>query len=84
MHSFGQKHKLQYLDKICCVKSGFQIFYAVEQFSSLFWKDKLQHWADEPGKGETTVHGCHRPRDMAVRMDEVMAVCVCFVYMSDF
>ena len=27
--------------KICYVKSGFQILYAVEQFSSLFSKDKL-------------------------------------------
>ena len=30
--------------KICCVKSGFQILYAVEQFSSLFSKDKLKQW----------------------------------------
>ena len=28
--------------KICYVKSGFQILYAVEQFSSLFSKDKLK------------------------------------------
>ena len=31
-------------------------------------------------KGETAVHGCHCPNDMAVRMREVMArpwVCVC-------
>ena len=26
-----------------------------------------------PCKGETTVHGCHCPRDMAVRMREVTA-----------
>ena len=26
-----------------------------------------------PNKGETAVHGCHCPRDMAVRMREVMA-----------
>ena len=26
-----------------------------------------------PSKGETAVHGCHCPRDMAVRMREVMA-----------
>ena len=31
--------------KICCVKSGFQILYAVEQFSSLFSKDKLKQGA---------------------------------------
>ena len=30
---------------ICCVKSGFQILYAVEQFSSLFSKDKLKQGA---------------------------------------
>ena len=48
VRNFGQKHELQYLYKICCVKSGFQILYAVEQFSSLFSKDKLKHGADEP------------------------------------
>ena len=26
-----------------------------------------------PNKGETAVHGCHCPRDMAVRMCEVLA-----------
>ena len=26
-----------------------------------------------PSKGETAVHGCHRPRDMTVRMREVTA-----------
>ena len=31
--------------KICCVKLGFQILYAVEQFSSLFSKDKLKQGA---------------------------------------
>ena len=30
---------------ICCVKSGFQILYAVEQFSSLFLKEKLKQGA---------------------------------------
>ena len=30
---------------ICCVKSGFQILYAVEQFSSLFSKDILKQGA---------------------------------------
>ena len=37
-----------------------------------------------PSKDETAVHGCHCPRDMAVRMREVMArpwvgVCVPFL-----
>ena len=31
--------------KICCIKSGFQILYAVEQFSSLFSTEKLKHGA---------------------------------------
>ena len=31
--------------KICCIKSGFQILYAIEQFSSLFSKDKLKQGA---------------------------------------
>ena len=39
--------------KICCVRLGFQILYAVEQFSSLFSKDKLKqgahiHQTDDP------------------------------------
>ena len=47
MRNFGQKHELQYLDKYATlyVKSGFQILYAVEQFSSLFSKDKLKQGA---------------------------------------
>ena len=39
--------------KICCVKSVFQILYAVEQFSSLFSKDKLKQGAH--------VHQTHDP-----------------------
>ena len=27
-----------------------------------------------PNKDETAVHGCHCPRDMAVRMREVLAI----------
>ena len=34
--------------KICCVKSEFQILYVVEQFSSLFSKDKLKQGAHTP------------------------------------
>ena len=39
----------------------------------------LVHWPDgydmimSPNKGETVVHGSHCPRDMAVRMREVLA-----------
>ena len=33
------------MSKICCVESGFQILYVVEQFSSLFSKDKLKQGA---------------------------------------
>ena len=53
MRNFGQKHELLYLGKICCVKSGFQILYAVEQFSSLFSKDKLKQGAH--------IHQTHDP-----------------------
>ena len=53
VRNFGQKHELQYLDKICCVKSRFQILYIVEQFSSLFSKDKLKHGAH--------IHQTHDP-----------------------
>ena len=114
--------------KIGCLKSGFQIFYEVEQFSSLFSKDNLKQGAhlyqthdppsphmswescrsvpsqqlphmlcetgtertclcrkgslytafpqsvtDSYAMGETAVHGCHCPRDMAVHVGEVMA-----------
>ena len=31
--------------KLCCLKSGFQILYAVEQFSSLLSKEKLKQGA---------------------------------------
>ena len=31
--------------KICCLKSGFQIIYAVEKFSSLFSTGKLKQGA---------------------------------------
>ena len=114
--------------KICCVKSGFQILYAVEQFNSLKLKqgahihqtlDPLSprmlvgelpcgsqptaptcvvwNWTSlcrkgslytgfpqsltnsyamltSPSIGETAVHGCHCPRDMAVCMREIMAM----------
>ena len=39
--------------KICCAKSGFQVLYAVEQFSSLFSKDKLKQGAH--------IHQTHDP-----------------------
>ena len=35
VRNFGQKHDLQYLEKISCVKSGFQILYAVEKFRQI-------------------------------------------------
>ena len=38
VRNFGQNNKLQYLKKISgYLKSGIQILYEVEQFSSLFW-----------------------------------------------
>ena len=39
--------------KICCVKLGFQILYAVEKFSSLFSKYKLKKGAH--------IHQTHDP-----------------------
>ena len=39
--------------KICYVKSGFQILYAVEQLRSLFSKDKLKQGAN--------IHQTHDP-----------------------
>ena len=39
--------------KICCVKSGFQILYVIEQLSSLFSKDKLKQGAH--------IHQTHDP-----------------------
>ena len=39
--------------KICCAMLGFQILYAVEQFSSLFSKDKLKQRAH--------IHQTHDP-----------------------
>ena len=41
------------ISKNCCVKSGLQILYAVEQFSSLFSKDKLKQGAH--------IHQTHDP-----------------------
>ena len=39
------KTQISIVEKICCVKSGFPILYAVEQYSSLFVKDKLKQGA---------------------------------------
>ena len=39
--------------KICCVKSGSQILYVIEQLSSLFSKDKLKQGTD--------IHQTHDP-----------------------
>ena len=62
--------------KICYVKTGFQILYAVEQFIHTgFLRSLTDGYAMLmiPIKNETAVHGCHCSRDMAVRMREVMA-----------
>ena len=50
--------------KICCVKLGFQILYAVEQFSSLFSKDKLKqgahiHQTHDPPSPRMSWESCH-------------------------
>ena len=49
----GTKTRTSISRKICFVKPGFQILYAVEQFSSLFSKDKLKHGAH--------IHRTHDP-----------------------
>ena len=66
MRNFGQKHELQYLGKICYVKSGFQILYAVEQFSSLFSKDKLKQGAH--------IHQTHDPPSPRMSWENCRAV----------
>ena len=53
MCNFGQKQKTSISRKICCLNSGFQILYAVDQFSSPFSKDKL--------KQGTHIHQTHDP-----------------------
>ena len=52
--------------KIGCVKSGFQILYAVEQFSSLFSKDKL--------KQGTHLHQTHDPPSQCMSWKNCRAV----------
>ena len=51
---------------ICCVKSGFQILYAVEQFSSLFSKDKLKQGAH--------IHQTHDPPSLRMSRENRRAV----------
>ena len=55
--------------KICCVKLGFQILYAVEQFSSLFSKDKLQHV-----KQEAHIHQTYDPPSLHMSWENCCAV----------
>ena len=57
----GQKHEL-----ICCVKSGFQILYAVEQFNSLFSKTKLKQGAH--------IHQTHDPPSRRMSWENSRAV----------
>ena len=52
--------------KICCVKAGFQILYIVEQFSSLFSKDKLKQGAH--------VHRTHDPPSLRMSWENCRAV----------
>ena len=52
--------------KICCLKSGFQILYAVEQFSSLFSKDKLKQGAH--------IHNTHDPLSTRMSWENCRAV----------
>ena len=52
--------------KICYLKSGFQILYAVEQFSSLFSKDKLKQGA--------RIHHTHDPPSPRISWENCRAV----------
>ena len=52
--------------KIRCVKSGFQIFYAVEQCSSLFSNDKLKYGAH--------IHQSHDPPCLRMSWENGRAV----------
>ena len=52
--------------KICRVKLGFQILYAVEQFSSLFSKDKLKQGAH--------IHQTHYPPSPRMSWEDCRAV----------
>ena len=52
--------------KICCLKSGFQILYAVEQFSSLLSKDKLKQGAH--------IHQTHDPPSLRMSRENRRAV----------
>ena len=52
--------------KICCLKSGFQILYAVEQFSSLFSKDKLKQGAH--------IHQTHDPPSLRMSWENCPVV----------
>ena len=52
--------------KIYCVKSGFQILYAMEQFSSLFSKEKLKqgahiHQTRDPSSPRMSWENCRAP-----------------------
>ena len=51
---------------ICRVKSRFQILYAVEQFSSLFSKDKLKQGAH--------IHQTHDPPSPSMSWESCLAV----------
>ena len=52
--------------KICCLKSGFQILCAVEQFSSPFSKDKLKQGAH--------THQTHDPPSLRMSWENRRAV----------
>ena len=53
VRNFGQKHELQYLNYFAMLSQDFKFSYAVEQFNSLFSKDKL--------KQGTHIHQTHDP-----------------------
>ena len=61
---------------ICCVKSAFQILYAVEQFSSLFSKDKLEQGAHIHQTHDPPSHACRGRIAMRFKANSSHMCCV--------
>ena len=66
---------------MCCVELSLKAVLALASAVKSLWYTGIfpVHWPDgyamliSPNKGETAVHGCHCPGDMAVRMREALA-----------
>ena len=60
---------------MCCVELALKDSQQERVFSTRVFPSLADGYAMlmSPSKGETAAHGCHCPRDMAVRICEVMA-----------